>query len=165
MKSAVTASKALLFQLVAGFVGVQSGGRSSKTTTRGYGYHGAQRTKSAPRSCIATLYEPNGPPPLRCAAGSRVRKGSQQSTSTVAAVEAVIAAGAPQSTVTLKLLSARAAVTATWLAPLAAISSRSSRIALRATSPIFVMPARKACMHAPHHAGRVLFLFVPGLMG
>ena len=41
MKSLIMPSKSVEFQLVAGFVSVQSGGVSSVTTTRGFGNHGA----------------------------------------------------------------------------------------------------------------------------
>ena len=43
------ASGGLNHQLVAGFVGVQSGGVSSGTTARGFMNQGAKRTYSAPR--------------------------------------------------------------------------------------------------------------------
>ena len=44
MKSFISWSKKVLFQFVAGFVAVQSGGVSSGTTRRGLGHHGAKRT-------------------------------------------------------------------------------------------------------------------------
>ena len=42
-------ARGLDHQLVAGFVGVQSGGVSSGTTARGFMNQGAKRTYSAPR--------------------------------------------------------------------------------------------------------------------
>lgn len=44
IKSVISWSKKVLFQFVAGFVLVQSGGVSSGTTRRGLGHHGAKRT-------------------------------------------------------------------------------------------------------------------------
>lgn len=62
MKSFISWSKKVLFQFVAGFVAVQSGGVSSGTTNRGLGHHGAKRTYDALSLESAEKYLSNGPP-------------------------------------------------------------------------------------------------------